>query len=103
MDQDGCDGRDDGDRSDDLRLPPVRAIVLALMGRRGRIRSQAEATVRVIDHGSASPEPDIDLPLRRLFQRPADAVARAVAWGLVRTFIGLLAAGLLVCYAYTSG
>jgi len=59
--------------------------------------------VRVIEHSSAAPPPDIDLPLRRLFQRPADAVARALAWGLIRTFIGLLAAGLLVCYAYTSG
>jgi hypothetical protein len=59
--------------------------------------------VRVIEHGSASPAPGIDPPFRRLFQRPADAVARAVAWGLIRTFIGLLAAGLLVCYAYTSG
>jgi hypothetical protein len=31
-----------------------------------------------------------------------NAVARAVAWGFIRTLIGLLAAGLLVCYAYTS-
>ena len=64
---------------------------------------QAEATVRVIEHDAPSPAPDIDPPLRRLFQRPADAVARAVAWGFIRTFSGLLAAGLLVCYAYTSG
>lgn len=102
MDQDRCDGSDGGGRSNDPRLPP-RPVVFALMGRRGRIQPQAEATVRVIEHSSASPAPDIDLPLRRLFQRPADAVARAVAWGLIRTFIGLLAAGLLVCYAYTSG
>ena len=64
---------------------------------------QAEATVRVIEHDAPSPAPDIDPPLRRLFQRPADAVARAVAWGFIRMLSGLLAAGLLVCYAYTSG
>jgi hypothetical protein len=30
-------------------------------------------------------------------------LARAVAWGVARTLIGLLAAGILVFYAATSG
>jgi hypothetical protein len=37
------------------------------------------------------------------FGRPANVLARAVAWGFVRVLIGLLAAGILVFYAATTG
>jgi hypothetical protein len=33
--------------------------------------------------------------------RPATVLARAVAWGVVRTLAGLLAAGILLSYAAT--
>ncbi|MGE5794163.1 MAG: hypothetical protein ACM36B_15810 [Bacteroidota bacterium] len=36
-------------------------------------------------------------------RRPANLIARAVAWGVVRTLIGLLAAGILVCHVAASG
>jgi hypothetical protein len=36
-------------------------------------------------------------------RRPANLIARAVAWGVVRTLIGLLAAGILVCHVAATG
>jgi hypothetical protein len=40
---------------------------------------------------------------RSAFGHPANMLARAVAWGFVRTLIGLLAAGIFVFYAATIG
>ena len=51
--------------------------------------------------------PEVDAPLRRsagsAFYRPANLLARAIGWGFVRTLIGLLAAGILLFYAATTG
>jgi hypothetical protein len=41
---------------------------------------------------SASQQPSRTAPAPGL-------VARALAWGIVRTLIGVLAAGILICYA----
>jgi len=55
----------------------------------------------------AAAAPEVDPPLRRrrgaAIYRPANLLARAVAWGCVRTLVGLLAAGILLCYATATG
>ena len=54
-----------------------------------------------------SPAPEFDAPLQRPIVsavcRPANALARAAGWGVVRTFVGLLAAGILLYHAATTG
>ena len=50
-------------------------------------------------NGIASPPPRLDASPRGW----ADALARAIGWGCVRTLIGLLAAGILVFHLVAIG